>query len=115
MIVVFVVEIAGMLRKKGRLQQFVFLADRSIELLQGKLKLIKYILLEITIGCGSHIQRHERADVLKYYLVVEKMLDDSVHEKTVRMLILLKIGNAYILSAQYRKTLEYTARAEIRN
>ena len=115
MIVEFVVEIARMLRKKGSLQQFVFLADRSIELLQGKLKLIKYILLEITIGCGSHIQRHERADVLKYYLVVEKMLDDSVHEKTVRMLILLKIGNAYILSAQYRKTLEYTVKAEISN
>ena len=113
MIVEFVGELAKILRKTGRLQQFVFLADRSIELLQGNLKLIRPILLRITIGYRSDIERHEYADVLKYYLEVEKMFDDSVPDKTLRMLILLKIGKAFILSAQYRKTLEYTLKAEI--
>ena len=46
----FVAETAKILRKNSRLQQFVFLADRSIELLQGNLELKKYILLQITIG-----------------------------------------------------------------
>ena len=41
MIMEFVAGTAAILRKKGRLQQFVFLADRSIELLQGNLMLKK--------------------------------------------------------------------------
>ena len=113
MIVEFVGDTARILRKKGRLQQFVFLADRSIVLLQGNLILIRYILLQIIID--SDIERHECADVLKYYLAVEKMLDDSVQDKTLKMGIFLKIGKAYILTAQYRKTLEYTVKAEISN
>ena len=110
MIVQFVGDTARILRKKGRLQQFVFLADRSIVLLQGNLILIRYILLQIIID--SDIERHECADVLKYYLAVEKMLDDSVQDKTLKMGIFLKIGKAYIVTGQYRKTLEYTLKAE---
>ena len=110
MIVEFVAEMARILRKKGRLQQFVFLADRLIELLQGNLILIRYVLLLITID--SDIERHECADVLKYYIAVEKMLDDSVQDKTYKMGIFLKIGKAYILTVQYRKTLEYTLKAK---
>ena len=106
----FVAEMARILRKKGKLQQFVSLADRSIVLLQGNLILIRYILLQITID--SDIERHECADVLKYYIAVEKMLDDSVQDKTYKMDIFLRIGKAYILTAQYRKTLEYTLKAE---
>ena len=108
----FVAGTAGILRKKGRLQQFVFLADRSIALVQGNLKLKKMILLEITIGYDFDIERHECTDVLKYYFTVEKMLDNFVDEQKSRIDILLQIGKAYILTAQYRKTLEYTIKAE---
>ena len=108
----FVAETAKILRKNSRLQQFVLVADRSIELLQGNLKLRKIILLQITIGYGCDIEGHECTDVLKYYLAVEKMLDDSVGEKKLRIGILLQIEKAYILTADYRKTLEYTIKAE---
>ena len=114
MIMKFVAETAKILRKNSRLQQFVFLADRSIELFQGNLELKKSILLQITIGYGFDIdiEQYECTDLLKYYHAVEELLDDSVDEKKLRTTILLKIGKAYILTAHYRKTLEYTLKAE---
>ena len=112
MILRFVGHTARNLRKTGRLQQFVFLADISIELLQGNLILKTNVLLQITYYYDFDIERHECTDVLKYYLVAEKMLDDSVLEKTLRMVILLRIGRAYFHTSQYRKTLEYTLKAE---
>lgn len=59
----------------------MLLADRSIERLQGNLKLRRILLLQITIGYGFDIEGHECTDMLKYYLAVEKILDDSVGEK----------------------------------
>ena len=112
MIMKFVAETAKILRKNSRLQQFVFLADRSIELLQVNLQLKKFILLQITIGYGFDIEQYECTDLLKYYHAVEEMLDDSVVEKKFRTTILLKIGKAYILTAHYMKALEYTLKAE---
>ena len=108
----FVAETAKILRRKGRLQQFVFLADRSIELLQGNLKQKKDLFFEITIGYNFYIERHECEHVLKYYLAVEKMFDNSVGEQKFRMDILFKIGEAYSFTANYRKILKYTLKAE---
>ena len=112
MILGFVGDRARKLRKARRLQQFVFLQDISIELLHGNLTLKTYVLLQITHFYDFDIERHEYTDVLKYYLIAEKMLDDSVQEKTLRMFILLRIERAYIHTAQYRKTLKYTIKAE---
>ena len=108
----FVAETARILREKRRLQQFVFLADRSIALLQGNLKLKKIMLLEITIGYPFDIEQLECAEVLQYYILVEKMFHDSVDEQKLRINILLQIGKAYILTAHYGKALEYTLKAE---
>ena len=112
MIIKFVAETAKILRKNSRLQQLVFLADRSIELFQGNLEGKKFILSQITIGDCFDIEQYECTDLLKYYHAFEEMLDDSVVERKFRTIILLQIGKAYILTADYRKTLEYTLKAE---